>query len=600
MKEPPKFPYEVYPWQEMIFQKLEHSEKKSTILESPTGSGKTIAVLFHAVSRYPDRRIVFLTRTNSQGENLLREARQLGIEKVMSFFGRGEMCLFKKQASEMSQGTPEEQSNFCRVLIEKNRKGKGGCPYDTNYDQGWKKHIMSQEDFVAVGDEGFCPYFAQKRLATDANIIVTSYSFFLNPFIRERFLGWMEAELKDIILIADEAHNIPDLTRSLLSTRLTHNSLGNCYKEIDQYGDMMLNKVNASYIVDSLKEALSSLLKEGDRIVTTQEVTEAYMEAFQMNSLDVKNLLSLMANFGLSIRESKSSEGKLPRSYIYNSSILASRLMEDDENYRVMISHNDEPTGISLMNLETYEVLKFFDKSYKSFFMSGTISPFSKFIDEMGLSGPEKVVIKADYLERNLRVLFVDDVTSKYTLKDESRERMNFYVKEIIEKIKRNKIIFCTSYEQLSSFLELEMKGRIYFERKGMNNEEFVSLITDFREKGGNLFAVVNGRISEGIDLPGKLVEVAVLTGIPYPPPSPESAAMELFYEMKFKRGWEYAYEAVASTRMRQAVGRLIRSPEERGVAVILDSRARKFRTDLSNLYLSKDVISDTNYFLDQ
>jgi Rad3-related DNA helicases len=73
----------------MIFQKLGQSEKRSTILESPTGSGKTVSVLFHAVSKYPDRRVVFLTRTNSQGENLLREARALGLEKVMTFFGRG-------------------------------------------------------------------------------------------------------------------------------------------------------------------------------------------------------------------------------------------------------------------------------------------------------------------------------------------------------------------------------------------------------------------------------------------------------------------------------------------------------------------------------
>ena len=73
MKDAPKFPYEIYPWQEMIFQKLDQSQKRSTVLESPTGSGKTVSVLFHVVSKYPDRRVVFLTRTNSQGENLLRE-----------------------------------------------------------------------------------------------------------------------------------------------------------------------------------------------------------------------------------------------------------------------------------------------------------------------------------------------------------------------------------------------------------------------------------------------------------------------------------------------------------------------------------------------
>jgi DNA excision repair protein ERCC-2 len=600
LKDAPKFPYEIYPWQEMIFRKLDESNKSSVLLESPTGSGKTIAILYHIMSKYPERRVVFLTRTNSQGENLLREARALGIDRVMTFLGRGEMCLYRGQGSEMALGNPEEQSNYCRTLVERNKRGGGGCPYSTDYGGSWKKTIMSQEDFLELGKEGFCPYFAQKNLAGNAHFIVTTYSFFLNPFIRARFLTWMEAELKDIILVADEAHNIPELARNLLSLKLTHNTLLNCQKELDQFGDLPLRNVRSSFIVDSLSEALDSLLKEGDRIVTSQEVSEAFMEAFQMNSLEIKNYLILMANYGLSIREARENEGRLPRSNIYNASILASRLMEEDEGYRVIISHNEEPSGLLLMNLETEEILSFFHNSFRSYFMSGTISPFKKFMDEMGLRDPEKVVIKVDYIEKNLRILFVDDVTSKFTLKDESKGRMDRYVKDIVEKVKKNKIIFCTSYEQLTSFLETEMNGRIYFERKGMSNEEFQSLISNFREKGGNLFAVINGRISEGIDLPGKLVEVAVLTGIPYPPPSPEISAMELFYEMKFKSGWEYAYETVASIRLRQAIGRLIRSPEERGVAIILDSRARKFRGELPNLHLSKDVIADTNEFLNQ
>lgn len=600
MKDALKFPYEIYPWQEAILLGLNKSSKKEIILESPTGSGKTMSVLYALISRFPERRIVYLTRTNSQGENLLREAKRLGLNRVMSFLGRGEMCLFKKQAKDMALGNPEEQSNYCRVLVEMNRKGKGGCPFGTEYTAGWTEAIMNQYDFLDLGNDNFCPYFAQKTLARDAKIVVTTYSFFLNPFIRDRFLSWIEADLDEIIIVADEAHNIPDLARNMLSQKLTHNSLANCSKEIDQFGDLSLNRVNVSYVVDSLTESLDSLLKEGDRVITSQEVSEAYMEAFQMNSLEVKNLLTLMGNFGLSIKESKENEGKLPRSYIYNSSIVALRMMEDSDGYNVLISHNDEPSGINLMNLETYDILKFFGDSATSVFMSGTIAPFEKFVDEMGLEDPDKIVIKGDYLEKNLKVLFVADVTSRYVAKDESREMMNHYVKELVENVKKNKIIFCTSYDQLSSFLEIEMKGKIYFERRGMGNEEFQSLISSFKQKGGNLFAVVNGRISEGVDLPGRLVEVVVLTGIPYPPPSPETSAMELFYEMKFKKGWEYAYDALASTRMRQAIGRLIRSPEDRGVAIILDSRARKFRNNLPNLYLSDDVVSDTLAFLDQ
>jgi len=578
---------------------IQGSEKQSMLIESSTGSGKTAAVLFAVASRFPERKIVFLTRTNSQVENVLREAKKIGLENVMTFFGRGEMCLYKKEAPDMAQGTPEEQSSYCRVLVERYSRGLGGCHFRTDGPEGWRTGIMSQPDFLVLGDEGICPYFAQKNLAPYAKVIATSYSFFLNPFVRKRFLEWMGTDMGEVVIIADEAHNIPDLARNMFQVKMDHSLINACRREVEQFGDLQLNQVSTSFILDSLEEALESLLSEGERIVTQYEVSEAYMETFRMRSNEIKNLLSLLANFGLSIKESRENEGKLPRSHIFNLAVLSMKLMEEQDGYSVIIAHSGEQSLV-LMNLETYELLDFFNESFRSYFMSGTLSPFSKFVDEVGLREPHNVTVKTDYLERNLRVFFVKDVTSKFTLKNETAEKMRFYVREIVENVGRNKIIFCTSYEQLSSLLETEMHGKIYFERKGMGNEEFQRLLSEFRSKGGNLFAVISGRLSEGVDLPGRVAEVAVITGIPYPPPNPETSALELFYEMKFKKGWEYAYEAVASTRIRQAIGRIIRGPDDRGAAIILDSRARKFRNVLPNLYLSDDLISDVESFLSQ
>ena len=593
-----EFPYEKYPWQEQIIQALEMSNKKFVILESPTGSGKTIVSLFYALSKFRDKKIVYLTRTNSQAENLLREARSLNADKVIQFQGRGEMCLYRQRAPEMSQGDPSEQAQYCRNLVERQKKSGDGCPYNTEYTEGWKKEIFSQGDFLELGNLDFCPYFAQKGLLEEARVVVTTYSYFLNPFIRERFLEWMNVFPSEIVLIADESHNIPDLTREHFSLKFSLNSLRNCRKEIDQYGDLLLRNVNISFIVDSLEESVLNLLKEGDRILTPEDIREEFMNTFQMNSLEIKNYLMALANYGLSIKESKEIENKLPRSFIFNSATTALKLMEEDDSYSVRIARNDEPSGISILYLETYKMLEFLKGMHKVIFLSGTISPISKFKDEIGIEESDDIIVRTDYLENNLRVIFTDDVTSRYSEKDENSQIMKRYIKTIVEKIDRNTVIFCTSYDQIDSFLEMDLKGKIYFERKGMSNEDFLKLLNSFKEKGGKLFAVINGRLSEGLDLPGKLLEVAVIAGIPYPRPSPETSAIELFYDMKFKRGWEYAYEAVAATRIRQAIGRLIRSPKDRGVAIVLDSRIRKFKRYLPNLYLSKDVIGNALEFL--
>lgn len=595
-----KFPYEMYPWQEQMLSFLYASNNRDVIIESPTGSGKTIVSLYYALEKFPDKVIIYLTRTNSQGENLVREAKALGTSKVMSFLGRGEMCLFKSSGNEMSQGDPAEQSQYCRNLIERQKKSGDGCPYSPDYDGQWPLNIMSQTDFLRLGNQDFCPYYAQKKLLESSKVIVTTYSFLLNSFIRERFIEWIGVEPGDIVIIADEAHNIPDLIREMFSLKLSGNNFKNCRKELDQYGDYRIGNIYTSFVFEYLEEAFQNILKEGDRVIRPEDIRDELMSVFQMNSNEIKRILMAVAEYGLSIKESKANENRLPRSYIYNTSNLLLKMMEDDGDYNVRIVHSEEPGFISILYLETYEMLKFLRNFHKVIFISGTISPFYKFKNEMGIENSDDLTVRTDYLENNLKVLFVNDVTSKYTSKELNIKIMRDYIQKIIQNIERNKVIFCTSYEQLNYFLEADIEGRIFFERKGMNNEEFKKLIDTYRVKGGSLFAVINGRISEGIDLPGKLLELAVIAGIPYPAPSPETSSLELFYDMKFRRGWEYAYEAVAATRLRQAIGRLIRKPSDRGVAIILDSRARHFKKYLPNLYLSSNVVDDSINFLNQ
>ncbi|RLI11007.1 ATP-dependent DNA helicase, partial [Candidatus Bathyarchaeota archaeon] len=48
--------------------------------------------------------------------------------------------------------------------------------------------------------------------------------------------------------------------------------------------------------------------------------------------------------------------------------------------------------------------------------------------------------------------------------------------------------------------------------------------------------------------------------------------------DKKFGSGWKYAFEAPTTRKMLQAIGRMIREESDRGIAVILDKRAARFR----------------------
>lgn len=49
--------------------------------------------------------------------------------------------------------------------------------------------------------------------------------------------------------------------------------------------------------------------------------------------------------------------------------------------------------------------------------------------------------------------------------------------------------------------------------------------------------------------------------------------AVESAYDSEFGHGWDYAIEIPTIRRVRQALGRVVRSPDDYGVRVLLDAR---------------------------
>jgi len=595
-----KSPYELYRWQVEALDFLKNSKDKIKILESPTGSGKTLVSLIYALEDCDNCKIVFLTRTNSQVENVFRESRLLGLKKVISFMGRGETCLFKKVNPEMREGDPEEQSRLCQRLVKDRMEGKDGCFYETDYDMGWVADIMRPQDLVNIGDQfGFCPYFAQRELLKDAKVVVSTYSYLLSPYIRERFMDWIETPMEKIIVIFDEAHNVPEFLRMINSASFSVADINKARDEVEKYGDKTFNNLSLSLSLNYIEEALEYIFSDGPRILTPDDAKEAFMKSFSSGTIEISRLLEQMVYVGEGIKEMKLNEGKLPRSYIYRTAVLSQLLMEDSGAEFVRIV-DDSEQRINLRFLDVSNQLNFLKQFKSVLFISGTLTPFEKFKDELGIEEANERAISVPYLESNLRVLYTDEVNLSYYKRLESEEKLLEILEDFINRTSYNTMVLATSYEQLSKIRDLNFKRKIFFERKNITNLELADMIESFKQNGGVLMGVINGRLSEGLDLPGKFLEVAIIAGIPYPKPSPETNAMETYYDMKFKKGWYYAYEAVAIMKLKQALGRLIRSPKDRGVAIILDSRAKRFKKALPNLYRSENLVEDTVNFLNQ
>ena len=101
------------------------------------------------------------------------------------------------------------------------------------------------------------------------------------------------------------------------------------------------------------------------------------------------------------------------------------------------------------------------------------------------------------------------------------------------------------------------------------------SLKDDFFAGGGKVLVTsLRGTLTEGVDYRGDRLAAAVVCGVPIINTSrPRTRAVITAYDRRFDSGFETALTVPAVRKARQAVGRVIRGPAERGVRVLLDAR---------------------------
>lgn len=627
---PVVFPYSPRPGQDRLTGLISSacSERVHLVVESGTGTGKTVCALSACVEFCKSRgkKILYVTRTNSQQRQVMVELRQIAQrEKVfgVAVQGRKNMCPLARTDSELSKGNPEELSKVCserkaRVL----RGDEGACKYYASTVSEDLAPIMryardelpTAEEFTAYCiDRQLCPYEVVKLHVPAADIVTAPYIMFFDRFIRHALLDWMACTPSDIILIVDEAHNLPSYARELESAELSEVSLRLAEKEIDEFGDPEVAEgVSLRDVVMMLSELLDKTVDEylidEDGIIPQTQIEEELMFRTHLTSRGLTGLLGQAINFGEMVRDNRKLSGRLPRSYVHGAAgfLVFWQGLEESEYVKLITKYDEK--AFEAYCLDASLACKPILECHASIHMSGTLKPMNEYRDSIGLPKDARVAeVPSPFPKENQQVLYVDDVTTKYEdiERDESMvERLGEHVSELILNIPRSTIVFYPSYaimDRISRHTSVASFGRpVYFEQKSMGQGEFMKVVSDFKLSPGKalLHAISGGRVSEGMDFPGSEMELAIIAGIPYPKPTSKQRALEHFCEIKFGMGWEHAVKAPTARKLQQAIGRLIRSETDRGVAVILDRRAVQFK-DTVNARKCEDPVSEVRGFFE-
>ena len=117
------------------------------------------------------------------------------------------------------------------------------------------------------------------------------------------------------------------------------------------------------------------------------------------------------------------------------------------------------------------------------------------------------------------------------------------------------------------------------------------SLKVDFFAGGDKVLVTsLRGTLTEGVDYRGDRLTAAVVCGVPLVnTASPVTRAIKTAYDREFGDGFETALTVPAVRKARQAFGRVIRGPEERGVRVLVDERYARDSWNSVRKYLPEE-----------
>ena len=608
----------------------------------------TLAPLLEHATR-ADHRILYLVRTHAQEVQVIHEARTIAHRLDRPFLavglqGRAGRCFLLENVAEVKGATAEEHGKLCADRKRATERALGGelplapptelpeggeidltdldgCPYYARVVQSdldglverFSTKLPNPTEFEGFcREENLCPYELSKKLVPLARIVTAPYAFFFHPHIRRSLFQWLGVGPEKIDLVVDEAHNLPNHLRELTTVALPQESVRRARAEVAERGDFQLPEgPSATRFFDivgaAVEELIQALARDDDAVLPPGVFEDALLTALGGTSHRLDTWLGALATWGENLREERRRERHLPRSWVHTVALtLLSWPGLEPPTYVKLATRLPRP-ALEAYSLDASIPAAPILDCHLSVHMSGTLAPLEEYRDSLGL-GPEtrRLEVPSHFPPENRKLLYDPTVTTRYEeLRSDPRAiaRLADRLVEVLQALPVKTAVFFPSFELmqkvLESGLQSQLPGNVFIEYAKLPMGDLWRSIEGWKKdpEGTVLLGVAGGRLSEGIDYPSEELEAVVLVGIPYPRPSAKHEALRRFLDAKTGKGWEYTVEAPATRAILQAIGRMIRSEHDRGIAIVLDRRAPNFAKSLPGLEPIGHLAATTHAF---
>jgi DNA excision repair protein ERCC-2 len=537
------------------------------LAEAPTGSGKTAAALHPALVHglTKGRQVVFLTSKTLQQTMAVSAltAMNEGAFHTLQVRAKEKMCANDRILCH------EEFCRFAKNYPEKMARSNILGRLRDSY-----RHHDPQVVFEEARREEVCPFEVQLELAERADAIVADYNYVFEPGVALRHLSG--EELREAILVVDEAHNLPDRARKIFSPELLEEDFQQLRNRLLlQPGQLFADLVLSLEDLTRVLEEAAGVLPEGDAIAETEPPKE---EIWRLREEWEPRLLRYLAWK----REQKLA---LPDDPVLDVHFTLQRfaavLTFYGRNFRCVVERRPGGVRLGLVCLDPSQPLApLFRAASSAILLSATLRPAEAIRRVLGLERDRtaEISLPPPFPRENRKVMILPQVRTTYTTREKNYARIAALIAEMSDAHSGNDLVLFPSYQFLREVAALlpPVRASVLVQRSDLTDferQQILRALTSPPPEGILLLAVSGGMYAEGVDYPGELLSGVFVVSPALPQVSFERELLRQYFEEEEEAGFDYAYLQPGMTRVVQAAGRLIRSERDRGVIALLCRR---------------------------
>ncbi|KRX03204.1 P-loop containing nucleoside triphosphate hydrolase [Pseudocohnilembus persalinus] len=631
------FPYEPYDVQINYMASVIRSlnKKSNALLQSPTGTGKTLCLLCATMAWLHNKRkdqiakkekdpvrIVYSSRTHSQIKQVIKELKKTVYLPTSSILAsRDQYCIKRDFQPLKGHALISSCLKACKGGLDENSTR---CDYFKSVHQDKSEQFLNQildiEELKDLGrQKTFCPYFHSRRVKDVCDIILLPYNYLLDANSFPVF----NIDLKDCVIIFDEAHNVQNVSENGSSFSLSITALAEVESEISQLETHILkqwkdpNKTSdkfkkkmqnvseidtqglktttqmckdalgpvialKQYMQDLMEDKMNQLQKsskdEAGFVAEGKKVFDLIEKATQIKKLEQTTVLDYFKNQGKRL-ESKKLAREVTNSKFkegcMDPSISFEKLRELNPNNIILTSGTLAPfePWKAELKMDFGEILN----------NGHVINKQENLLAGVIRKGPAQKQLIFDYQNRDNEEMIND---------------LGMSIMNLCRVIPYGVLIVFSSYQVLSRckatwfnhhfniMSRLSEVKEVFIEPQ--NSQDMKTTMNSYIEKantkkGAIMMAVCRGKVSEGIDFTDNLARAVFIVGVPYPPKEDKKITLKQDYldtvfkkndissELKLQGKDWYVQQAVRA--MNQAVGRVIRHRNDWGAVFFCDVR---------------------------